>query len=82
LSSLRRWCSLNLNIVGCFRKEDRESAKGRNRERRVSDGWQAANVSRAATRGLMTLRLLFRVFAIIFRAADHVVAMSMGAEHG
>jgi hypothetical protein len=61
---IRRWYSLNLNIVGCFRKDDRESAKGRKRERRVSDRWQEANVSRAATRSLITLRRLFRPFAL------------------
>ena len=85
---IRRWYSLNLNIAGCFRKEDRESAKGRKRERRESDGWQAANVSRAAaTRSLILFAVCFalspfRVFAILFRAAGHVVAMGMGAEHG
>jgi hypothetical protein len=31
-SSLRRWYFLILNIVGCFWKENRESAKGRKRE--------------------------------------------------
>ena len=85
--SLRRWYSLNLNIVGCFRKEDREIAKGRKRERRESDGWQAAKVSRVATRSLILFAFCFaispfRVFAILFRAAGHVVAMGMGAEHG
>jgi hypothetical protein len=56
-------------------------------ERGVSDGGQAANVWRAATRGLILFAVCFafspfRVFAILFRAAGHVVAMGMGAEHG
>ena len=82
-----RWYSLNLTIAGCFRKEDRENAKGRKRERRESDGWLAANVWRAATRSLILFTACFafspfRDFAILFRAAGHVVAMGMGAEHG
>ena len=87
VAEIHRWYSLSLNIVECFRKEDRESAKGRKREKRESNGWQAVKVSRAATRSLIRFAACFafspfRVFAILFRAAGHVVAMGMGAEHG
>jgi len=87
VAEIRRWYSLSLNIVECFRKEDRESAKGRKREKRESNGCQAAKVSRAATRSLILFAFCFAIspfrdFAILFRAAGHVVAMGMGAEHG
>jgi hypothetical protein len=71
-----------LDIVGRFRKSDRESAKMRKEGERRLAGSERVACGHAEPDDTSASVSRYRVFAIIFRAADHVVAKSMGVEHG